>query len=209
MPSSNSNLSPNSAPSRSLLQTIGAVFDGLLTFIRKVPIAVLFGVFGIILYYRYTEQTPEKKLEQFSNVGEMEREPEIPADFPKDANPSVLTCVYRVNAELDKSLWSDVYFGMEVRLDGKMFTAKVTEKWQELSDDKQKTVVQFIVDTWIQHGQALKLFTAREEMDEVTIKRLPDDQVVATWKPSTGVRMMNPQSGVEKIVKSEQLRVKS
>ena len=139
----------------------------------------------------------------------MEREPEIPADFPKDANPSVLTCVYRVNAELDKSLWSDVYFGIEVRLDERCSTLpKWTEKWQELSDDKQKTVVQFIVDTWVQHGQALKLFTARE-MDEVTIKRLPDDQVVATWKPATGVQMMSPQPGAEKEVKSEQLRVES
>ncbi len=184
----NSPLKPNAH--RSLLQTIGAVFDGLLTFIRRMPMVVLFGALGLVLYYRHAEQMPAKELEKFSNVEEMDREPNIPTDFPKDANPSVLTCVYKVNADLDKSLWADVYFGMEARLDGKMFIAKVTEKWRELSDDKQKSVVQFIVDTWVQHGQSLKLFTAREEMDEVTIKRLPDDQTVATWKPSTGVEVI-------------------
>jgi len=154
------------------------------------PMVVLFGALGLVLYYRHVEQPATESLEKFSNVQEMEREPEIPADFPADANPSVLTCVYKVNADLDKSLWADVYFGMEARLDGKMFIAKVTEKWRELSDDKRKSVVQFIVDTWVQHGQSLKLFTAREEMDEVTIKRLPDDQTVATWKPSTGVEVI-------------------
>ena len=166
------------------------------------PMVVVFGVVSIILYYRHVEQPATEPLEKFSNVEEMEREPEIPADFPKEANPSVLTCVYKVNADLDKSLWADVYFGMEARLDGKMFIAKVTEKWRELSDDKQKSVVQFIVDTWVQHGQSLKLFTAREEMDEVTIKRVSDDQIVATWKPSTGVQVVSPQPGAEKEVKS-------
>ena len=187
-----SHSSPKSSAPRSFLQTIGAVFDGILTFIRKAPMVVLFGVIGIILYYRSAEQPPPESLEKFSGAEEMEREPEIPADFPKDANPAVLTCVHKVNADLDKSLWADVYYGMEVRLDGKMFVAKVTEQWQNLSADKQKTVVQFIVDTWVQHAQSLHLFTSREEMDEVTIKRLSDDQVVATWKPATGVQVVNP-----------------
>src|SRR5581483_9651192 len=108
---------PNADAPRSLLQAVGAVFDGILTFVRRVPMAVLFGVLGIILYYRSAEQAPEKALEKFSTAQEMEREPKIPADFPKDANPSVLACVHRVNADLDKSLWADVYYGMEVRLD--------------------------------------------------------------------------------------------
>jgi hypothetical protein len=187
MPSPDSPSSQNSSTPRSWLQTIGAVFDGLLTLIRKMPMVVLFGVIGIILYYRYAEQPPPESLERFSGVEEMEREPEIPADFPKDANPLVLTCVHKVNADLDKSLWADVYYGMEVRLDGKMFVAKVTEQWQDLTDDKQKTVVQFIVDTWVQHAQTLKLFTSRDDMEEVTIKRVSDDQTVAMWKPATGV----------------------
>jgi hypothetical protein len=190
MASSHSKPTSNSTPSRSLLQIIGAVFDGILTFIRKVPMAVLFGVFAIILYSNYAEQAPEKELEKFSTAGEMEQEPVIPADFPKDANPSVLTCVYKVNADLDKSLWADVYYGMEARLDGKMLVAKVTEQWQGLSDDKRAIVTQLIVDTWVQHAQALQFITARDDMEEVVIKRVSDDQTVAAWKPATGVEVM-------------------
>ena len=188
MASSHSKPTPNSTPSRSLLQIIGAVFDGILTFIRKVPMVVLFGVFGIILYFTYAEQAPEKELGKFSPAEE--REPAIPADFPKDANPSVLTCVYKVNADLDKSLWADVYYGMEARLDGKMLVAKVTEQWQGLSDDKRATVTQLIVDTWVQHAQALQFITARDDMEEVVIKRVSDDQTVAAWKPATGVEIV-------------------
>jgi hypothetical protein len=179
---------------------IGAVFDGILTFIRKVPMVVLFAVFGIILYFNYAEQAPEKELEKFSPVGETKQEPEIPADFPKDANPSVLTCVHKVNADLDKSLWADVYYGMEVRLDGKMLVAKVTEQWQGLSDDKRATVTQLIVDTWVRHAQALQFITARDDMEEVVIKRVSDDQTLATWKPATGVLVVNPQPGVKEVV---------
>jgi hypothetical protein len=51
-------------------------------------------------------------------------------------------------------------------------------------------VVEFILDTWVQHARTLKLFTSREEMDEVTIKRVSDDQTVATWKPETGVEII-------------------
>jgi hypothetical protein len=185
----NSKSPPNAVPSRSVLQTIGAVLEGVLTFIRRAPMVVLFGVIALILYFRQDEQQQPGALEQFS-VEETEREPEIPADFPKDANPLVLTCVHKVNADLDQSLWADVYYGMEVRLDGKMFIAKVTEQWQDLSFDKQKTVVEFILDTWVQHARTLKLFTSREEMDEVTIKRVSDDQTVATWKPETGVEII-------------------
>ena len=190
MASSHSKPTSNSTPLRSLLQIIGAVFDGILTFIRKVPMAVLFAVFAIILYSNYAEHAPEKELEKFSTAGELQREPEIPADFPKDANPSVLTCVYKVNADLDKSLWADVYYGMEARLDGKMLVAKVTEQWQGLSDDKRATVTQLIVDTWVQHAQALQFITVRDDMEEVVIKRVSDDRTVAAWKPATGVEVM-------------------
>jgi hypothetical protein len=189
MAASHSKPTPNSTPSRSLLQMIGAVFDGILTFIRKAPMVVLFGVIALILYYQQAEQPQSESLGKFS-VEDTEREPEIPADFPKDANPSVLTCVYKVNADLDKSLWADVYYGMEVRLDGKMLVAKVTEQWQGLSDDKRATVTQLIVDTWVQHAQALQFITARDDMEEVVIKRVSDDRTVAAWKPVTGVEIV-------------------
>lgn len=191
MSSSNPKPSPNAAPTRSVLQTIGAVLDGILTFIRKAPIVVLFGVLAVVLYYRQDEQAPEDELAKFAPVQEMEREPEIPADFPKDANPSVLTCVYKVNADLDKSLWAEVYYGMEARLDGKYVVAKVTEQWAGLSDDKRAIVTQLIVDTWVQHAQTLQFITSREDMEEVAIQRASDDQTVATWKPATGVGIIN------------------
>ena len=189
MSSLNSQPSPDTAPARSLLQKVGALFDGILTFIRKAPIVVLFAALALILYFRQGEETGEE-LQKFTAPEEMEQEPQIPDDFPQDANPSVLTCVHKVNADLDKSLWAEMYYGMEVRLDGKMFIAKVTEQWQTLSEDKQKTLVQFIVDTWVQHAQTLKFITSREDMEDVTIKRVTDDQAVATWKPATGVELV-------------------
>ena len=72
---------------------------------------------------------------------------------------------------------------------------QVTEKWRELSDDKRKTVAQLVVDTWIESGKTLHLLTSGEELDEIVIKRLPDDQTVASWKPATGVLLLAPQVG--------------
>jgi hypothetical protein len=84
---------------------------------------------------------------------------------------------------------------MEARLDGKVITIKVTEKWQELSDGKRQTVAQLVVDTWFENGQTLKLLQSKNELEEIILKRLPDDQTVATWKPSTGVVLLAPQAG--------------
>jgi hypothetical protein len=204
MSSSNSKPSPKTPSSRSVLQTIGAVLDGTLTFIRKAPIVALFAVLAVVLYLRHDDQAPDKELGKFSPPSEMEREPEIPADFPKDANPAVLSCVHKVNADLDKSLWAEVYYGMEARLDGKYVVAKMTAEWQTLSDDKRTTVVQVIVDTWAQHAETLKILTSRDEMEEVVIKRVADDQTVATWKPAVGVQLMKPQPEVAKEVKHEE-----
>lgn len=190
MSSSKSKPSPKVTPSRSVIQTIGAVLEGLLTLIRKAPIVVLFAVLAVVLYFRQADQTLDTELGKFSPPEEMEREPEIPEDFPKDANPAVLSCVYKVNADLDKSLWAEVYFGMEARLDGKYVVAKVTEKWEGLSADKRATVAQLIVDTWIQHAETLKIVTSREAMEEVVIKQASDDETVANWKPTTGVAVM-------------------
>jgi hypothetical protein len=92
-------------------------------------------------------------------------------------------------------LWADIYYGMEARIDGKQITAKVTEKWRSLSEDKQKTVTQLVVDTWIENSQALRLLSSRDEMEEIILKQLPEDQTVAAWKPSTGVQLFNPQGG--------------
>jgi flagellar biosynthesis component FlhA len=82
---------------------------------------------------------------------------------------------------------------MEARLDGKMMTAKVTEKWQELSEDKRRTVATLIVDTWVENSQSLRLLNSRDELEEVLIQRLPDEGTVARWTPATGLQLLEPQ----------------
>jgi hypothetical protein len=82
-----------------------------------------------------------------------------------------------------------------VQLDGKRVTVKVTEKWQDLSEDKRKTVAQLVVDTWLENGRALHLLVSGEELEEIVLKRLPDDETVANWKPATGVQLVAPQVG--------------
>jgi hypothetical protein len=74
-------------------------------------------------------------------------------------------------------------------------TVKVTDKWKELSDDKRKTVAQLVVDTWLNTGRALRLLNSDKDLDEIVIKRLPEDETVATWKPATGVQLSAPQVG--------------
>ena len=155
---------------------------------------VAFAVLAAILYFRQANQ-PMEHIPQFDDPTEAQKEPQPPPDLPAGANPSVLTCVNKVNSQLDNSLWADVYYGLEVRIDGKVLTVKVTEKWKELSDDKRKTVANLVVDTWIENGLALHLLNSKEEMEEVMLKRLPDDQTVAAWKPSTGVQLFEPQEG--------------
>ncbi|MGE0827038.1 MAG: hypothetical protein AB7G75_32880 [Candidatus Binatia bacterium] len=196
MSSPDSNSSSKPSGHRSFFQLAGSVLDGFLTFLRRAPLVAICGVIAVVLYFRQSSQLPGAEFEQFPDIGQMEQPPAIPQNFPKDANPAVLTCVHKVNADLDKSLWADVYFGMEARLDGKFLVAKVTEKWETLSDEKQKTVAQFIVDTWVQNGRSLQILASDEEMEEVIIKRLPDDQTVATWKPSAGLYIVQPQTGV-------------
>jgi hypothetical protein len=103
--------------------------------------------------------------------------------------------VHRTDSQLSNGLWADIYYGMEARIDGKQITAKVTEKWRSLSDDKRQTVAQLVVDTWIENGQALRLFNSRDEIEEIVLKQLPEDQTVAAWAPSTGVQLFKPQGG--------------
>jgi flagellar biosynthesis component FlhA len=195
-------MSLSSSPSRSdtkapqsILDRIAAALSVVLGIVRKMPIVFLFAALAIVLYYRNAEQ-PEFEIDkQFPGAGEVQSEPKPPADLPEGANASVWSCVHQVDSKLSNGLWADVYYGMEVRLDGKMLTAKVTEKWQDLTDDKRKTVARLIVDTWIEQAQSLKFLTSAEDMEEVVIKRLPEDTTVATWKPSTGVLLSAPQTG--------------
>jgi hypothetical protein len=179
--------------SKSLLDRIAVIVGGIAAFVRKAPVAVVFIIIAIVLYFRQTDQ-PVENFPQFDDPS-VQKEPQPPADLPEGTTPSVWMCVHRSDSQLSNGLWADIYYGMEVRLDGKMVTVKVTEKWKDLSDDKRKTVANLVVDTWIENSQALRLFHSRDEMEEVVIKRLPDDLTVANWKPATGVQLFDPQTG--------------
>ncbi|MBI3291930.1 MAG: hypothetical protein HYZ73_03865 [Elusimicrobia bacterium] len=158
------------------------------------PMVVVFAVLAVMLYVRQSHQ-PEETPPQFNDPTEAPGEPQPPTDLPEGTNPSVWTCVHRVDSQLSNGLWADIYYGMEVRLDGKVITVKVTEKWQELSDDKRNTVANLVVDTWVENGRALHLLNSKDELEEIVLKRLPDDQTVAAWKPATGVQLFVPQRG--------------
>jgi hypothetical protein len=196
MPTSVHSSSANSSkpgPLGSLLDTIGAVLKVIGMIVRKMPVAVAFVVLAVILYFRQSD-LPEETFPQFRDPAEAPQEPPPPPDLPEGTNPAVWTCVHRVDSQLSKGLWADIYYGMEVRLDGKVITVKVTEKWQELSDDKRKTVANLVVDTWVENGRTLHLLDSKDEIEEVVLKRLPDDQTVAGWKPTTGVQLFEPVS---------------
>lgn len=173
---------------RKVLQGIGLV-------VRKMPILVVFVVVAVVMSYRQFHQPAEEHIAEFSDPEELPSESKPPPDLPADTNPSLWTCVHRVDSQLSNGLWADVYYGMEVQLDGKRVTVKVTEKWQDLSEDKRKTVAQLVVDTWLENGRALHLLTSGEELEEIVLKRLPDDQTVAAWKPATGMQLFAPQVG--------------
>lgn len=184
--------SPPPQSKQSLLDRVAAVVGGVLSFVQKAPIAVLFVVLAIVLYFRQSDQ-PQDRIPQFNDPTTMPTEQPPPAELPPGMNPSVWTCVSRSDSQLSNGLWADVYYGMEARLDGKTMTAKVTEKWQDLSDDKRKTVADLIVNTWIENGQALRLLKSRDELEEVVIQRLPDEGTVARWTPATGLQLLEPQ----------------
>jgi hypothetical protein len=187
--------SPTSPSQAGLLSTLGKIFHGIGTAVRQMPILAVFIVVAAVMSYRQFQQPAEEHIPQFNDPEAMQSEPAPPADLPAGTNPSLWTCVHRVDSQLSNGLWADIYFGMEVQLDGKVVTVKVTEKWKDLADDKQKTVAQLVVDTWLENGRALHLFNTGEELDEIVIKRLPDDQTVAAWKPATGVQLYAPQVG--------------
>ena len=191
-----SNMSSSTSSSGTgLLSTLGKILGFIGMAVRKMPMLVVFAVVAVVISYRQFQQPAEEHLPEFNDPEEMSRESPPPPDLPAGTNPSLWTCVHRVDSQLSKGLWSDVYFGMEVQLDGKVVTVKVTEKWTELSDDKRKTVAQLVVDTWLENGRALHLLNSGEELDEIVLKRLPDDQTVAAWKPATGVQLFAAQVG--------------
>jgi len=182
-------------PLGSLLNAVGAALKFIGMVVRKMPMVVVFVVIAAILYYHQSHQPGDIQSPQFHDPAEKPGEPKPPPDLPAGTNPSLWTLVYRVDSQLSNGLWADIYYGMEARLDGKVVTVKVTEKWQDLSDDKRTTVTNLVVDTWVQNGQTLHLLNSREELEEVVLKRLPDDQTVAAWKPATGVQLFLPQAG--------------
>jgi len=186
--------SSTSSSGTGLLSTLGKILGFIGMAVRKMPMLVVFAVVAVVISYRQFQQPAEEHVPEFNDPEEMSRE-SPPPDLPAGTNPSLWTCVHRVDSQLSKGLWSDVYFGMEVQLDGKVVTVKVTEKWTELSDDKRKTVAQLVVDTWLENGRALHLLNSGEELDEIVLKRLPDDQTVAAWKPATGVQLFAAQVG--------------
>ncbi|HKA53370.1 MAG TPA: hypothetical protein VKJ47_06875 [Candidatus Binatia bacterium] len=186
--------SPTSFSQAGPFNALGKIFRGIGTAVRKMPMLVVFVVVAVVMSYRQFHQ-PEEHAPEFNDPAEMPGESAPPADLPAGTNPSLWTCVHRVDSQLSSGLWADVYFGMEVQLDGKVVTDKVTEKWQELSDEKRKTVAQLVVDTWLENGRALHVLTAGEQPDEIVLKRLPDDQTVAAWKPATGLQLFVPQVG--------------
>jgi hypothetical protein len=194
MPASTPSTS-NPGPFGKLLNAIGAVFRALGILVRRMPIVVVFVVVLGVVSYRQYQQPDEEPLPQFDDPEMIPKEAQPPSDLPPGTNPSLWTCVQRVDSQLSNGLWADVYFGMEAQLDGKVVTIKVTEKWRELSDDKRKTVAQLVVDTWLENGKALHLLKSGDELDEIIIKRLPEDETVATWRPSTGVLLTSTRVG--------------
>ena len=184
---------PKPTPLQSSRGSFGAIVSGLLTGVRKAPIIVAFLIVAAVLYYQQSHQEPPPELNQFA-VKEEGEAPKPPPDLPQGTAALVWNCIHQVDTKLSNGLWADVYYGMEASFDGKLVVAKVTEKWQGLSDDKRQTIVKLIADTWIENGKTLKIFTSGDELQEVVIKQLPSEEAVASWKPTTGVQLVSPQT---------------
>jgi hypothetical protein len=180
-------------PPQSSRGSLGAIVSGLLTGVRKAPIVVAVLIVAAVLYYQQSHQEPPLELNQF-NVKEEGVAPKPPPELPQGTAALVWNCIHQVDTKLSNGLWADVYYGMEASFDGKLVVAKVTEKWQGLSDDKRQTIVKLIADTWIENGKTLKIFTSSDELQEVVIKQLPSEEAVASWKPTTGVQLVSPQA---------------
>ncbi len=192
----------------SLLKAVRSFALLVFTTVRKSPVLLVSVLVLALLYYRnpQTFQDQEADTPEFSQPSAaVEQKP--PAEL-SPGEQSLWLCVQQVDAELTDGLWSDIYYGMEAKLDGTAVTVKVTEQWQELSDSKRQTVGQLVVDTWLKTAQTLEVLQTSEETDdivlkasgqqfqEVLIQRVPDDKIVATWKPGAGLELFEPQAGV-------------
>ena len=192
----------------SLLKAVRSFASLAFDAVRKSPVLLVSVLVLALLYYRNpnTPQDQETDTPEFS-----EPSPAAEQKPPAELSPSeqsLWLCVQRVDAELMDGLWSDIYDGMEAKLDGTAITVKVTEKWQELSDSKRQTVGQLVVDTWLKTAQTLEVLQTSEatngivlkesgqQFQEVILQRLPDDKTVATWKPGTGLQLFDPEAGV-------------
>lgn len=176
------------------------------TAVRKAPVLVVAVLVVAVLYYRNPQNLHDTgNPEPVKPIATAEPKP--PPELPP-GKQSLWLCVQRMDDEMTGGRWSDVYYGMEAKLDGTSITVKVTEEWKKLSETKRQTVAQLVVDTWIKNGQALKLLqTAEDSQDlligasgdkfqEIVIQGLPDDQTVAAWKPATGLQIFETQIGV-------------
>lgn len=200
--------SPEPSAFASLLKVVRSFASLVFTAVRKSPLLLVSMLVLAVLYYRnpQTFQGQDTDTPEFSQPSPA-AEPNPPTELPP-GEQSLWLCVQRVDAELTGGLWSDIYYGMEAKLDGTVVTVKVTEKWQELSDGKRHTFGQLIVDTWLKTGQTLQILQTSKETDEVVlqasgqkfeeilIQRLPDDRTVAAWKPAIGLQLFDPQAGV-------------
>ena len=198
----------------SLLKAARSFASLAFTAVRKSPVILVSVLVLALLYYRnpQTVQDQDKQNMQDTDTPEFSQpSPETEQKPPAELSPgeqSLWLCVQRVDAELIDGLWSDIYDGMEAKLDGTAITVKVTEKWQELSDTKRQAVGQLVVDTWLKTAQTLQVLQTSEETDavvlkasgqqfqEVRIQRWPDDAIVAIWKPGAGLELFEPQVGV-------------
>ncbi len=200
--------SPSPEPSlrASFLKLVRSASSILFTAVRKVPVLVVCVLVLAVLYYRNPSQFQDPEPAEPAKAS-VTPEPQPPSELPV-GQQALWLCVQRVDSHLTGGLWSDIYYGMEAKLDGTAVTVKVTEKWKTLSESRQKDLAQLLVDTWLKTGQALEvLHTSQETPDvlirasgelfrEIVIQRLPDEQTVAAWKPATGVQLFDPQTDV-------------
>ena len=183
---------PRSREEKSLLRSVGSVLDFLFSLLRKMPVAVVMLVIAILIYY---QQPGEEQPPRFREPPDSE-----PASLPAglsspETDPllPLVRCVKVVDADLSKGRWGNVYLGMEVRPpDGKVLTIAVTEKWQGLSSEERREMVQQVVDTWVKNGQALGLLKSAQELEAVHFKQVPSEQPVATWQPASGPQILTP-----------------
>lgn len=200
--------SPSPEPSllASFLKLVRSAASVLFTAVRKAPVLVVSVLVLALLYYRNPQQFQDTEPAEPAKAS-VATEPQPPPELTA-GQQALWLCVQRVDSQMTGGLWSDIYYGMEAKLDGTTVTVKVTEKWKSLSESRQKVLAQLLVDTWLKTGQALKVLdTSQETPDvliqasgepfrEIAIQRLPDEQTVAAWQPATGIQLFDPRTDV-------------